>query len=404
MSTNSAKWKEYHLKVFISYSKSNEITAKSIMNTLKDYSIDSFVADFHLNSNDEWHPRIINQLSSAELCICLISSEYNKSASCNQELGFTLISNKPTILISTEKEVFPIGMMSARQSQYLNAHDPELIHNYILNQILNLNIPEIVRNYIENKLDEKIKNKSLTFYQAFFKMMSEKKLRDQASYISTFKLYINPFLGSKSINSHNKQESRNFSNYVITLKKSESNKNKIFRVYKILLNYLFDHKLIERFYYQDLKLKVEKPNEVIMEYKEMGLMIEKMNDYKYYPILKLIYTTGLRRGEVLAINKKNLHFSKDKLTIKINNTFDSGRKKLNLKKPIIVELNDSFLLNYLKNEATPDTNGYVFTTKGLVIEAGSLSTSLNKYFKKNSQLKSITFNQIRTSFQKTKQK
>ncbi len=114
------------IKVFISHSTKNKIQAINLSNALKKYNIDAFVAHEHIECNDEWLKTIKQKLAETDIAIALITEDFNKSAFCQQEVGYILGKNANLISVMLD-DTTPQALIGDKQGIKANKEFAECL-------------------------------------------------------------------------------------------------------------------------------------------------------------------------------------------------------------------------------------------------------------------------------------
>ena len=203
---------------------------------------------------------------------------------------------------------------------------------------------------------------------------------------TTFRLHILPYFGDKKvkdINTYMAQE------YALTLKNYTSGKE-IFNRASAVMNYAIKIGIIEKnpFEYVELpKFKKYKKHETYLEVEDINKLLNIIDDYSYYCAFRVLIYTGLRRGELLALEWNDIDF-KDK-TITVNKTLTYGKDYKTIVNSTktqssirVVDIDDD-TLKYLKKLKLQAQSKLVFpNSTGGYQRLSNLQDKLNKYCKK----------------------
>ncbi len=107
------------IKAFISHSTKNKIEAINLSNALKKYNVNAFVAHEHIECNDDWLKTIKQKLEETDIAIALITEDFNKSAFCQQEVGYILGKKAKLISVMLEDSA-PQALIGDKQGIKVN--------------------------------------------------------------------------------------------------------------------------------------------------------------------------------------------------------------------------------------------------------------------------------------------
>ena len=122
------------MKAFISYSMVDRASAAEVKKTLDRLGIDSFMAHEDLVVSEEWKDRILDELKTSEIFVCLLSKDFKSSDWCPQELGFVVARPKTVVIPLSIDGTVPFGFISHIQSQVVK--DTWQIEDRIVNALL----------------------------------------------------------------------------------------------------------------------------------------------------------------------------------------------------------------------------------------------------------------------------
>ncbi|MDD3012386.1 MAG: tyrosine-type recombinase/integrase [Candidatus Gastranaerophilales bacterium] len=166
-------------------------------------------------------------------------------------------------------------------------------------------------------------NKNLTFHllgEEFIKNYAEIycKTSTLIGYKSYLKNHLYPFFSHKKI----LDITPNFISKYIQLKKDEGFSNKTINHTLILLGGIFKRAMEQGYItrnpaYSVKKLKLEHLEMGFLYSKEIKILLEstKEKDPDFYPILLTAISTGLRRGELIALNWSDINFKECKISV-----------------------------------------------------------------------------------------
>lgn len=164
------------LKVFISYSSHDYEKAKNIYDMFSEAEIDCFLAKLDLKGGVRWNPSILQNLLNSNVFILLLSSNFSKSAWCNQESSIAFLQQELNGAI-----VIPVSIDGT--------------HSYgIFYDVQDINYDDF--NSLEGFVDL-IDDESISFENAFERINAKKfeeinkiidELRDSTSYYQSNKV------------------------------------------------------------------------------------------------------------------------------------------------------------------------------------------------------------------------
>jgi hypothetical protein len=108
-------------KIFISYSVKDKEIAGKVKNILSKFNISAFLAHEDIEVSEEWEKRILEEIKTSSIFICLLSENFIHSDYCIQETGIAaIIKNMHVIPLSIDGSI-PIGFIKKYQSTKVNA-------------------------------------------------------------------------------------------------------------------------------------------------------------------------------------------------------------------------------------------------------------------------------------------
>jgi hypothetical protein len=131
-------WKESeNLKLFISHSSKNKVSAINLKNNLINHKIDAFVAHEDIKTSLHWREQIKLALNTMDLFLSINTKDFNDSHFCQQELGFAISRNVDIIQLRFDKKIEskPLGL-----GEEIQAYSPKNLEDTV-NKIV-----EIARN------------------------------------------------------------------------------------------------------------------------------------------------------------------------------------------------------------------------------------------------------------------
>ena len=205
------------------------------------------------------------------------------------------------------------------------------------------------------------------------------------SYVNGFELFMNYYYGSQ-LSELNENDIRNYLQYLIQSGKSDSTVNLAINSIKFYYEIVLG--MPNRFYSIERPRPKEKLPEVISKV-EVKLMIDITKNLKHKTIISLLYSTGMRRGELL--NLKINEIDSKRMLIKIKDA-KGGKERITL----LSEKMLSLLREYYKNY-TPKV--YLFEgQKGGRYSAESIVNIVKKAASKSGINTRVTPHMLRHSF------
>ena len=104
------------IKIFLSYASEDKLIIETLVNMLKQYNIESFVAHINIESGKKWAKEIKNAIEESQLFLAVITKNFNNSQYTDQEIGIALGNNKPIIPIRLDDHIILRGFMSEIQA------------------------------------------------------------------------------------------------------------------------------------------------------------------------------------------------------------------------------------------------------------------------------------------------
>jgi len=105
------------LKAFISYSTTDKRIAGKIKSILEEHDVDSFLADEDIRVSQEWKERIVEELSTSEIVIPLLSKAFKQSDWAPQEIGFAFARADVLFIPLSIDDTKPFGFISHIQGE-----------------------------------------------------------------------------------------------------------------------------------------------------------------------------------------------------------------------------------------------------------------------------------------------
>ncbi|EPR70425.1 putative tyrosine recombinase [Winogradskyella psychrotolerans RS-3] len=205
------------------------------------------------------------------------------------------------------------------------------------------------------------------------------------NYVSSFEAFINHYYAYDPI-TLNENDVREYLQKLIQKDRSNSYIN--LTINSIKFFYEVVHEMPNRFYSIERPRKEKKLPEVLSK-EEIIKIIANTNNLKHKCIVGLLYSSGLRRSELLNLNVTDI--DSKRMVIKINNA-KGNKDRISLLSPVILK----DLQQYYK-EYRPKT--YLFEgVKGGRYSATSVLTIVSKAAKKAGILKKVSPHMLRHSF------
>jgi TIR domain len=125
---------EFNVRAFLSYQTKEKLVAAEIAQILDELGVSSFMAHEDIDVSQEWQDRILDELSSADIFVAVLSQNYLSSSYCLQESGIAVFrSAEITIIpISIDTTISP-GFMGYIQSK--RAKPGQIDRDLLLNGI-----------------------------------------------------------------------------------------------------------------------------------------------------------------------------------------------------------------------------------------------------------------------------
>jgi hypothetical protein len=122
-------WLPGKLHLFLSHVSAIKVETAALKTALAPLGIDCFVAHEDIEPTREWHREIEFALRSMHSLCALITSGYNGSKWCDQEVGYALGRAVPVVLISCDAD--PYGLMGKHQALRGKLSAPEVLAGQI---------------------------------------------------------------------------------------------------------------------------------------------------------------------------------------------------------------------------------------------------------------------------------
>ena len=119
--TFSVESEQMTKKAFISYSTDDKIIAGKLKSVLEGYDIPSFMAHDDIEVSEEWSKRILEEVNSCSIFVCLLSKSFIESEFCLQETGIAASRDNICIIPLSLDGTIPPGFLKKFQSSKLNS-------------------------------------------------------------------------------------------------------------------------------------------------------------------------------------------------------------------------------------------------------------------------------------------
>ena len=101
---------------FISYQTKDKWVAGKLKKILGEYGIDTFLAHEDINVSEEWRVKILEELTKADIFICILSKNFLQSFWCLQESGIAAFRSDLTVIPISIDGTIPVGFIGNIQS------------------------------------------------------------------------------------------------------------------------------------------------------------------------------------------------------------------------------------------------------------------------------------------------
>lgn len=178
-------------------------------------------------------------------------------------------------------------------------------------------------------------NNDLTFNQAYSNYLNYIATRLKPTTIlgikRKFKNHILPIFENKNIYLLNDNDFLKWEDYVKNLGYSDSFNNQIFSIIKLFFDYLKKFHNIENFALKFGKFKCfntsqNKQTIDVWNIKEFKKFIKCVDNNIYHALFNLLFFTGLRKGEALALKFKNLDNKYIEVTTSLTKEYFNGKR------------------------------------------------------------------------------
>lgn len=257
----------------------------------------------------------------------------------------------------------------------------------------------IIKNHIINSDDNITLNKIIDEFLEYKKTIIETTTYNLYSQI--IDIYIKPNINiTKKVRLFTNSDIINFKEKINKLNISLSLKRNIYIVTKLIFNYAslkisFNNPFIKIPNFQKTKKDDSKEMNFLTE-SEFNEFIKYENNFLYQAFFIILFYTGIRKGECLALTRDDVDF--DKNTISINKTYNTNYKIETLPKTTKSKrtlLVSNIVLDSLKKVCDYNDNGILFKEK---IKATTLREKCQKNLKKAGINKNIRIHDFRHSF------
>lgn len=213
---------------------------------------------------------------------------------------------------------------------------------------------------IKNSFSDEVTLHEVFQHNISYKTYAEKTIRRRTN---EYNLHIKPRFGHLKLKDINMAQVMDFKSYLESNFKSLNSARTVYSNFKVLINHAV------KFYNMriDPTLKVEpikrvKPKVNFMRKEEFESRLSQFDLHFYKEMTKLLFYTGLRVGEALALQWKNVDLEKKQLFIA--HTLDVSKRKLgppkNNASEAFVPLHQSIvdILNEIKKESVEKLHGF----------------------------------------------
>ena len=101
---------------FLSYQTNDKLVAGQIKSLLFKVNIEAFMAHEDISVSEEWRLKILEEITKADIFICLLSKSYIDSIWCLQESGIAALRKKMTVIPLSLDGTIPPGFIGNVQS------------------------------------------------------------------------------------------------------------------------------------------------------------------------------------------------------------------------------------------------------------------------------------------------
>lgn len=100
---------------FLSYHSADRAVAASVKRILVDYGVECFLAHEHIAVSEEWRRRLLVELKTCDLFVCILSSAYLQSPWCIQECGIAATREDVVVIPLSIDGTSPPGFLANTQ-------------------------------------------------------------------------------------------------------------------------------------------------------------------------------------------------------------------------------------------------------------------------------------------------
>lgn len=225
---------------------------------------------------------------------------------------------------------------------------------------------------------------------------------------NVFKNYITPFLNNIKLNELTVVHARKFKESLISRYISNNYKRYILTMMSSFLNYAVKYNYLNKNPMKQIEnFKKEK---VTMQYwtlSEFNTFIKKVDDIIYKTIFWVLYYTGMRKGEALALTPNDIDLNKKTISINKTCSYVTGKGYI-VTTPKTIESNRTIYINkktvdilqeyinYISNQYQFNNNTPLFSINGELIPKETLRRNF-KYYQYKAGVKDIRLHDLRHS-------
>jgi integrase len=270
---------------------------------------------------------------------------------------------------------------------------------------------EIERNLLNKKdLNENIIGiKAITVIQDYLEYSRNfDKASSHLKKHNVFKNYITPFLQNMKLNDLNLTYAQKFKELLLNSCISNNYKRYVLAMMSSFLNYSAKHDYINKNPMKQIdNFKKEKVTMNYWTLSEFNTFIECVDNIFYKTMFWVLYYTGMRKGELLALTLKDLDLVNNTININKTCSYVTGKgyiitspKTTESKRIIYINKKTVDILNKYINHITKqykfDNNTPLFSINGELVAKETLRRNF-KYYQKLAKVKDIRIHDLRHS-------
>lgn len=225
---------------------------------------------------------------------------------------------------------------------------------------------------------------------------------------NVFKNYITPFLLNIKLNDFNLSYAQKFKESLLGLYISNNYKRYIIAMMSSFFNYAVKHDYINKNPMKQIdNFKKEKVTMSYWTLSEFNTFIKWVDDVMYKTMFWILYYTGMRKGELLALTLKDIDLINNTININKSCSYVTGKgyilstpktteskRVIYINKKTVVVINE--YINYIKEQYSFDNTTPLFSINGELVPKETLRRNF-KYYQRLAGLPDIRIHDLRHS-------